>query len=70
MSGMAFLSSQEYAAQGWDKEDCEEHLMRKNERSFLCEMKQNDDREGCATHAKYLKAGHIKESAPRPQHSD
>lgn len=40
----------ECTGQGWEKEGCQENLMRRNERSWLCERKQNDDGEGCADH--------------------
>lgn len=40
----------ESTGQGWEKEGCQENLMRRNERSRLCERKQNDDGEGCADH--------------------
>lgn len=60
----------EYSGQGCEKEGCHECLMRKNERSWLCEMKQNDDREGCADHRQIFEGWMYKGECPlRTLHS-
>lgn len=60
--GDTFLSS------GLGEEKLSRESYEENERSWLCEIKQNDGWESCTIRAKYLRAECIRESVLRPQH--